>query len=98
MAALARRGPIDWANSAAVVPSASSRFEPSGSRTEMTPAIVQPFLVSRAIWSHRIVLNSRVLEEPELTDPAKAGGPAASVRTVERGAAPTRGRRGAADD
>ena len=47
-AALARRGPINAANSAAVVPSASSRFEPSGSRTEMTPAIVQPFLVECA--------------------------------------------------
>src|ERR1700733_784033 len=43
-AALARRGPIDGANSAAVVPSESSRIEPSGSRTEMTPAIVLPFL------------------------------------------------------
>ena len=38
-----------WANSAAVVPSASSRIEPSGSRTEMTPAIVQPFVGQRGI-------------------------------------------------
>ncbi len=40
---------MEWANSAAVVPSASSRCDPSGSRTEMTPAIVQPFLVAQGI-------------------------------------------------
>ena len=34
---------MDWASSAAVVPSASSRVEPSGRPTEMTPGIVHPF-------------------------------------------------------
>ena len=38
---------MDWASSMPVVPSASSRVEPSGRPTEMTPGIVHPFLLSR---------------------------------------------------
>ena len=48
-AALARRLPMERASSSAVVPSASSRVEPSGRPTEMTPGIVHPFLLSRRI-------------------------------------------------
>ena len=71
-AALARREPMDWASSAAVVPSASSRVEPSGRPTEMTPGIVHPFLLSRTrdrSWSgHRSW-------SPKGTGPILAAGP-----------------------
>ena len=46
-AALASPRPMECASSAAVVPSVSSREEPSGRRTEMRPAIVHPFCFGR---------------------------------------------------
>src|SRR5580704_16107206 len=76
-AALARPRPMEWASSAAVVPSVSSRCEPSGRSTEMTPAIVHPYLllsrriapgpdtvvVSQGYWTHLDALRRRRPDE-----------------------------------
>ena len=63
---------MDWASSAAVVPSASSRVEPSGRPTEMTPGIVHPFLLSRRIAPGPDTVRGapRVLDRPCGPDPS----------------------------
>ena len=76
---------MDWASSAAVVPSASSRCEPSGSRTEMTPAIVHPFLLPAGgslLVRTPFVVSPRVLDRP--SRPAPVPGPSVRAATPEQ--------------
>ncbi len=83
-AALARREPMDWASSRPVVPSASSRVEPSGRPTEMTPGIVRPFLLSRRIVPGPDSVRGppRVLDGPR--GPGPPGAPGRARRPAPR--------------